>query len=705
MQFLVSSLLTVSILISASEPEPKRFRAIQEDEIAEILAGISRESSSWNLESLLARKTKMEKKLLPISPREVLISPETLEILPEDNDPAKSYVLYEHKGPLGGVHSGWFSFWLHQRASSVGLSLPVEGVGFKFNSFLAIIKIALTTSATPFLHFTKRVSDSVERTTAAFAFGVALIRSIEELHTNAKIVHGLLSPNALLFKDGKIMFQAFSRACFTDVSFEGLTRFIEKPDDMNTRYSSKAEIDRMRLGQCPTVQGDLYSAVALVARLASLEDDKSFFESYKAARAQDWELKRRFVLPLESPARLWILDSWSAVVRSVQEETPPTYAFLIQSFEDMIEKLQDPGTPKRVEWSLTNLDTLSDTTKEFIRKLQASDAKYDACAYSAFRTGYETLPTGEKLFLEDLIETPRNETVAYSVADHDDLMITYYLEVGRGSLMRGAVLEIFLSRIQFLRKIMPRMIFMSPPGSLTSGAEWADTQAFFKLTISEFEALRSQETFVRYIVSTRVDKSLFLSPAKPKMVIDAILLLVDLIRELNCARKGCVLYLKRSEIGIVVEDGKRKVVLTRLARSVHLFRSPRVQEPKIEHLELHSPWRNRNEPYGQRDELYQILQLLHILMHDPERLNQQFQADVDKISENRDRWMAGTLELSTDSLQRPAHGLNSRWRRKGAMVAPIVEQLWEYLRSIPDHTTEVDYDLVTKLLMSLKEVH
>jgi hypothetical protein len=704
MTYAIFKLLTLSVLMKASEPELKRARTTDDYELANILVDMSERGSLWTLDSLLARKDTIEQKLGEDSQTNVMISPDTLEIVPDDNNSPQSYVYF--KGPLkGGLHTGWFSVWLHQRASSVGLSPSVESLGFGVLNMSPVMKVGLTTSAPPFIQINKRIADDVQRTKAAFEFGIRLIRSLEELHTRAKIVHGMLTPEALLSQDGKILFQYFSRACFTDISFEGFDRFSNRPDSTHTRYSSIHEIERMRLGQCPTVQGDLYSAVSLVARLASLEDESSFFKSYEMARAEEWEGLHRFVLPqgLQKSTFSLIGEYWRSVVRSVHAPTPPTYKFLIESFEEIIKRLRNVNSQKRVEWSVTNPDHLVHLCQEYLRQVQSRDAEYDASAYLPMRTGYETLPNG-RLFLGNLIGTPRNESVAYSVSNRDDLMITYYLEVGRHSQMRGSLREMFFSRTDFFKGMMPRMLFMSPAGSLTRGAHWDDTQAAFKLSASEFEALRSQETFVRYIVSTRVDKSMFDSPAEPKEVIDAILLLVDLIREVDCTKQGCVLHFKRSEIGIGVHDAKPKIVLTNIVRSVNLPNAPRVQEPSIEDLELLGPWRNRNEPYGQRDELYQILQLLHILMHDPERLNQQFQTDLIRIHENKDQWMTGTLELSTDALDRPVQGLNSHWEPHGAAVDPIIEQLWGYLRSIPDHTAKVDYDLVTKLLMHIKEV-
>jgi hypothetical protein len=703
------SVFILSNVTRATEPNPKRARTTQDHAIADIMAGISEELSLWNLHSLLEEKNRIEGTLSNFPAGEVMISPETLEPMPEDDNSSIWYELINDERPIPrGVHPGWLSVWFHQRANAVGLSPPVEGVGFGSMPSAREIKIALKGNAAPFVHVNMNVAEDITRARLAFEIGIKLISALKQLHTRANIIHGLISTDAISFQDDKILFKSFKRACFTDIAIEGIhpgPRVVV--DETNTRYSSTTEMDRMRFGLCPTVQGDIYSAVALVARLASDQDEKSFFGTYETAKAKQWKLSNQFILPLRSSqlARIWIREIWHSIAKSVHEPRPVTYTSLIDKFQTIITILKKFEDRRRLEWSLTDLDKKTEVVKKYVKAVLESDASFSPCAYAAKRTGYETLPKGQRLYLEEILETPRKDTVVYSVRDRPDLMITYYLETGRSDRMRGAVFEMFAYRYGFFRKFMPQISFLSPPGSLTDGTEWSDTQAIFKLSVREFEALRSQETFVRYIVSQRVDKSLFNSVARPRDVIDAITGLVNVVKELDAPKKGWILALKRSEIGLLEGIGGKTIALTRVYRSMNFLGSPRVSEPTIEDIELLSPWRNRNEPYGQRDDLYQILQLLHILMHDPETFNPIFEADLIKISADREKWMDGSLELSMDSLTRSLKGVNSRWNRLRKTLTPIIDQLWRYLGSIPDHKTQVDYNLVTQILLTIKGMY
>jgi hypothetical protein len=394
-------------------------------------------------------------------PEEDLFSVESL--------PNHGVVYFSHRVDRDSpVHSGWIHLAFLEKASLSGLAPVPVAVGLER---LIMGTDELPKSIMPLLidfgeSRGKDLNAIKEMGAASFEdslrFGLSLIEAIRSLHMNSGIVHGHLDPVNVLFNREKVGFRGFSRSCFV-----GDATAQHNPDFKSTASFKQfaAPWELIRLNNCPTIYGDLYTAFALIVWM-STSDDK-YISTGTLEELVGWKKKRQFTIPPGVPRVLLpkIGPIFKSIVKSVLKTNgEPTYDSIISKLTEMIDILGTRPVHKRILWEMDPSD-IDASIVYLIQSRIDRDAGDDNYTPEDIERGYEDTPEG-RLETGTLIKSDPFRLV-FSVKDRPDIYISYYLDCSTNpTSVHPAIHFEWISRMSRMRPFIPPVSFVSPAGYL-----------------------------------------------------------------------------------------------------------------------------------------------------------------------------------------------------------------------------------------------
>lgn len=290
----------------------------------------------------------------------VLSTPERASFLtPSDPSGTLEYTIDQspaHADDPSGIHKGLRSYWFMKRASEFRLSAAPIGIAppiplrsiqdprMRFSISQEVCEALVAQDAAQVTLVAKRyefLTLSMSKDIRLFGlvdalrFGASLITKLRKLHQEARIVHGGLSPESIIFEGDNFRFRDFDRSEFLDLSNNEISvpRRSAPLFSLIDRFGSDRNLS-------PRAE-DVFRAIAIVSWLTYTDDSPVPGVEASAAKWSVWKREHQHELRaigVNHDLLRKLQASWRRIVKMTMDTTAvdPRYSEIVSAMNEMI---------------------------------------------------------------------------------------------------------------------------------------------------------------------------------------------------------------------------------------------------------------------------------------------------------------------------------------------------------------------------------